>query len=1001
MQDGISSISKTVEKAAKDGMSAVALTDHGFLSGIPEHWKECRRVGIKPILGVEAYIIPHNGDISTHKVRHHLVLLCKNRTGYTNILKLMSIAGTRKPFGPLKAPILTHDLLSQYSEGLIGLSACMSGEVNESLYDNERRQTNRSVERAKEAATRYLDIFGKGNFYLEVQYHGISRPSNPEAGIITGAFEISKYTGIPIVITNDSHYVEQSHWRLRDIILADRTRQRVDDPCRKLRDAEGTYWFKTSEEMLLVEQDILRLSGVQHPLILNTMEVCNKIEEFDIGLGNSHYLPVFAIEHYSQPLWESILKDGFHKCYPDFDIGSGNTPGARLEREKSIIERMGFRDYFLILWDITCFCKKHGIPMGPGRGSAAGSIVAYCLGITSIDPIRHGLLFERFLNPDRVSLPDIDFDVCKERRGEVIRYLGEKYGADSVAQIATFNRLKGRGIIRTVGKALGIPYEEYDSLSKQLPKEQGEFTQGLRDILYKEIGSDSEFVEVRDALLAYAKLSPSNGEFIKNCISLEGIKKAAGVHAAGVVITPGPTAEYCPLRVSKDNAVVTQYDMNVLEELGLLKLDLLGLDTLSMISDCLRSIRESGHLIKKRDVLTIRDLQEAEGNNLEDPFIYDTVFRDGRTLGVFQCDSPGIRTIIKRLRTNSFNDICASISLFRPGPLDSGISELYIRRHTGKSPAEYWHESLIPCLSSTYGLPIYQEQLMTMSQILCGFTISEADELRKIVGKKKKEQIIEFREKFVNAAESRGIITRALAEDIYDKIVFFGRYSFNFSHAVSYAYLSYYTAWLKAYYPKHFMCAVLNKFVSREVDRGPKKQETKKQNRPKFEEYLKECERLDIKVVSPHISRSSFEFKTDGKVIFYGIGALPSIGKRTRAFIDAKDQFGIESFADFVSAAYRSNVTLREAKELFNVGLLDLDLDRDKVRKLLFGFYKSCNCKNRQKCKRCKGSGIANTLRTVFTEYREAFLKNKGCLSKEQAQALVLECINTPKEAEI
>jgi DNA polymerase-3 subunit alpha len=1005
-QDGISNIDRLVAYAAKLGMKNLALTDHGYIHGIVAFWKACKKHNIKPILGCEVYITPFSIDLkdSEHKKRHHLILHAQNRIGFDNLVKLISKAATD---GFYYKPRVDKELLNQYSEGIMATSACVTGEINSHLHSSWGSTID--YDKAKRIAGEYAEIF-KDRFFLEVQHHRIKGDPghpNPQEEIIKGALKLKKELNLPVVITNDAHYITADQANLRDLMLADMERKAQDDPTRKIKDEEGEWYIKSPEQMW-------EKWGSHLPEgLTNTTVMADMVESYEIGLNSGYHLPKFGKDENAETIWKQLLIEGFDRKYPgkrpgDHKDNSKNGPQGmekdrnvkqshvcndeqhnehwdRFQHEVGVIERLGFRDYFLIVNDFLHHARSNRIPTGPGRGSAAGSMVSYCLGITQLCPMDHNLLFERFLNESRVSLPDIDIDICKERRGEIIRYLGKRYGNDSVAQIGTFGRAKGKGIIRLLGKVCGIAFEDWDALSKSLPKDAGDFSATLADVFdpLSEVP-----VHIKSKFNGFANRGKKEHDYLKACLGLEGVHKSSGVHAAGVIIAPGPITNYIPIMQANDGGLVTQWDMNEAEDLGLLKMDLLGLDTLTVVDSCIKTIKSSklkGPLDSHKDVWDIITLAEAI-NDVEDSNVYNTVFKNGKTLGVFQCDSAGIRQLFIRMRCKNFNDIAAAISLYRPGPLDNGTTESYIRRSQGIEKISTWHEKVNLYFETTYGLAIYQEQIMQASQSLCGYSMNEADKLRKVIGKKKKDAIAELRKDFVDRAMEHSNIDLKKAEAIYDDIEAFGRYGFNKSHAVAYGTITYYTGWLKCYYPTAFMTAILNKFVAIEVDRGSSTRVSKRKNDDKTRKldwYIKECANLNITVQSPNINMSQYEFTTNDRTIYFGIGALKSIGPRVRDIIqirNSKESKKFSSFGELCHQILELGLTKTVTKQIVESGAADcFSKSRESLLEIVIGYPRDCRCvtSKREDCKVCKGTKKTKATPGILDDIRKLMKKWK------------------------
>lgn len=919
--DAVSQIPLMVKRAKELGMKSLALTDHGYGHGLLQFYKECKTNDIKPILGVEAYFTTSSIHEKTpeNKVSFHLILLAQNQVGYKNLIKLLSIAATQ---GFYYKPRLDFDALLKHNEGLICTSSCVQGPVSYYLYDSSKRLSSHSV--AEQNLLRLKSIFGD-RFFFEIQYHGIA----PEEGfekdmqsqVIVNGINLANKHNIPVLITNDCHYVNESQWDLRNIVICNEMGTKFNDSDRKMKDREGQYYLKTVDQMFSL------FKGYDESYLLNSVKIADMIEEYDPGLLFGHRLPKFSEN--SNVIFLELLKKGFKKKYPDLDKNS--LEFKRLQYEMNVISQQGFIDYFLIVRDFIEHATLNKIPIGPGRGSAAGSIVSYLLDITTICPIKNNLIFERFLNPSRVSLPDIDIDVCKENRHKVIEYITSKYGEDSVSQIITFSKQKGRSAVRTVGRVLDIPIETTSYVSSLIPPDAGEFSFSLEQILEKDEDAPQESV---DALQEFISLNELNKDYINKAVQLEGTITHSGVHAAAMVIAPEPLSNILPVALSKDKSVISQFSMNEVEELGLLKMDLLGLDTLSVISNCLMMIQidnPEGPLKDKKDINTLRDLQSAFPN-LEDPNVYKKILSNGRSIGIFQCDSGGLRSLLSSIKCSSFSDICAAISLYRPGPLDSGIADSFIRRRRKEEAEQIWHEELRPYMADTHGLAIYQEQIMFASQVLCGFDLSEADKLRKIIGKKKKEDILAFREKFVSSAEKLGKISKKKADDIYSEIEFFGKYCFNLSHAAAYSVITFYTAWLKTYYPEYYLCALLNKFCVSDSS-------NKKNDSSLMMSYLLEAQTMGVTINAPSISSGFMQFRTlPNKSISYGLSAIKGIGGKIDKLIDERiKRNGWPNLFYFLSDCLKVGMNKNNIYDLIETRSVNFGYDNDILKVMVDG----------------------------------------------------------------
>lgn len=819
--DGACRIDSLVEQVKELGMDAVAITDHGSMFGVIDFYRACVKNGIKPIMGCEVYTAARSRfdkDSRLDADQGHLILLAKNSTGYKNLMKLVS-AGYIEGF--YYKPRIDISLLEQYHEGLICLSACLAGDIPRALAENR-------YERAKELAVRFEAIFGKGNFYLELQHNGIEE----QKFVNMKLRELSTETGIPLVATNDVHYLNKEDARAQEILMCIQTAKTIED--------EDRMTFRTDELYLKSPDQMYNHFHYCPEAIENAVKIAGECN-VEIEFGNPR-LPTFQVPENTEPFYylrELCLK-GFHERYKE-----DKSLLERLEYELSVIRQMNYVDYFLIVSDFIRYARENNIMVGPGRGSAAGSLVSYCLGITNVDPIRYNLIFERFLNPERISMPDIDIDFCYERRGEVIDYVVNKYGKDRVAQIITFGTMAARAAIRDVGRALAIPYSEVDRIAKMIPMQIGM--------------SIKKALELNNELRQAYENDHRVHELINTAILLEGMPRHASTHAAGVVISSEPITEYVPLYQSEGN-ISTQFPMTTLEELGLLKMDFLGLRTLTVIRDAVSMIEKNHE--KKIDIDNI---------DMNDPEIFKMI-SDGDTAGVFQLESSGMTQFFTELKPSSIEDIIAGISLYRPGPMDQ--IPRYIRNKKNPEEIRYAHPLLEPILDVTYGCIVYQEQVMQIVRDLAGYSLGRSDLVRRAMSKKKKEVMDDERQRFVyGETDSSGkvIIPGAIrngldektANEIFDEMSDFASYAFNKSHAAAYAVVGYQTAWLKHYYPVEFMAALLNSFLG-----SPEK----------ISRYVYECRKMGIKVLPPDINESGLGFTvSDGKIRF-GLAAVKNVG---------------------------------------------------------------------------------------------------------------------------
>jgi DNA polymerase-3 subunit alpha len=874
--DGANKLDALVDRAVELGMPALALTDHGNLHGAYHFYETARSKGIRPIIGCEAYVA--FGD---HRSKEkppdapqdyaHLVLLARDREGYRNLVKLVSIGQVE---GFYRRPRIDHQVLEGHSAGLIALSACMSGELALYLLQDQ-------YDKAKRAAEWHARLFGKGNYWLEVQDHGIPG----EEKVSDGLFQLADDLGLPVLATNDAHYLQREDADAHDILLCIGTGKDRDDP-KRLRFYGQESYFKSSEEM----QALFPERG---DVIANTLQVA---ELCDVEFEERVYLPEFPRpEGYTSEddLLRELAESGARKRYGD---PLPDEIRERLDYELDVITRTGYSGYFLIVWDFIRAAREAGVPVGPGRGSAAGSLVAYALRITDIDPLRFGLLFERFLNPDRISMPDIDVDFCYERRGEVIEYVRSKYGTDSVGQIVTFGTMQARAVVRDVGRTLGFTPAETDRVAKLIPSSPG-YSLSVKDA-----------VERVEELKELYKEEPRYKELLDYASTLEGLSRHTSVHAAGVVIAPGPLDDYVPVMTApargaaaesaNGDLVITQYDMVSLEKTGMLKFDFLGLKTLTVISDATANIKE------RHDVEV--DWDEL---GLEDPEVYE-MLASGATAGVFQFESSLATDKLRAMRCDRFDDLIAVNALIRPGPLDSGMTDVYIRRKRGTEPVSYPHETLAGVLESTYGVITYQEQVMQAANSMAGFSLAEADVLRKAVGKKDPVLIRQELDRFIERSIARGVRRRE-AEHIASLLETFGRYGFNKAHAAAYALLSYRTAWLKRHYPAEFMAALLTSEIG---------------NTDKVVGSINQCRSLGLEVMAPHVNESGYKFTVvSDSSIRFGLGAIRGVGRSAiDSIIEARRSDGpFVSLFDFCSRVDLRLNNKRVIEALIGAGALD------------------------------------------------------------------------------
>ena len=821
--DGACEIGQLMDMAVEQNMPAVAMTDHGNLFGAVQFYNAAKARNILPVIGCEVYVSQQGHKTRSDTDRYnHLVLLCESQEGYRNLIDLVS---TGYLDGFYYKPRIDKDLLARHSKGLIAMSACLRGEINETVladrYDEARR-----------LAYQYQDLFGRNNFFLEVQDHGLEQ--DKRLGPLVN--RLSQETGIPLVATNDSHYLRRDDARAHEILLCIQTGKTLSDPNRMHWD-HPDFYMKSRAEMM-------QLFGEIEDALDRTWEIaqrCNvKLEKV------KEPFPRFDVpeEHTTDTYFEFVARHGFERRRPRLEAMRANgrlkhdLPAymERLDREIGIIQQMKFSGYFLIVWDFIRYAKSKGIPVGPGRGSAAGSLVGYSMGITDIDPLQYELLFERFLNPERVSMPDIDVDFCMNRRGEVIQYVTEKYGREQVAQIITFNTLGARAAIKDVGRVLDVPFADVDKITKLIP-----------NVLNIKL---AEAIKTEPALEDLARKDPRVRDVLNVALRLEGLARNCSVHAAGVVISPQPLKELVPLYRTNREEIVTQYDMNGLDKLALLKMDFLGLTTLTLIDDAVK-------LIEKRHGVKI----VPEDLPLDDPATYE-IFTKGYTSGVFQFESPGMRDILRRSQPNRLEDLTALNALYRPGPIQGGMIDDFIDRKLGRKSVAYDLPELKQVLEETYGVIVYQEQVMQISNRLGGYSLGDADLLRRAMGKKKPEEMAKQRERFIKGALERNFPQKKI-EKIFDLMEQFAGYGFNKSHSAAYAFLAYVTAYLKAHYPVDFMAALLTSETG---------------NTAKVVKYINECRDMGITVLPPDVNASDWNFTPDGAAIRFGLGAVKNLG---------------------------------------------------------------------------------------------------------------------------
>jgi len=866
--DGTIRIDQLLERVKQYQMPAVAITDHGTMFGVIEFYEKATKAGVKPIIGCEAYVAPRSLRDKTpmdHKGMSHLVLLAENQTGYRNLCQLATKASLE---GFYHKPRIDKELLRGHSEGLIGLSACLKGEIP-TLIQGGR------IEEADEAARFYQELFGEGNFYLEVQNNGIE----VQAKVNQALLDMSRRLSIPLVATNDCHYLDQKDVRAHDVLLCIQTGKTVNETDRLKFGTEELY-FKSPEEMIEAFKD--------YPgAIENTVKIAERCHvEFDFS---THHFPHFDLhsERSEAEIFEEKTRSGWEKRLarikaktPDIDEKSYE---ERLAYEISVINSMGFPGYFLIVADFIEYAKKNNIPVGPGRGSAAGSLVAFALGITDIDPLEHGLLFERFLNPERISMPDIDVDFCKNGREDVFHYVVDRYGGEAyVAQIITYGKMMARAVIRDVGRALDIALNEVDAIAKLVPEDPKI--------------SLEQAMEKEPRLAEKANANPDFAELLEISKALEGLNRHVSTHAAGVVIGDKPLVAYLPLYRGKKGEVLTQFDMNMVEKIGLVKFDFLGLRNLTIMADAINIISEQGKT--PPDLINLDLLDKATYRLLS----------SGDTTGVFQLESSGMKDLMIRLKPEKFADVTALVALYRPGPIESGMVNDFVERKHGRKRVEYLVPELEPILQETYGVILYQEQVMKIASELADYSMAEADGLRKAMGKKIAAKLARERERFLNGAIKNGI-PEDKAKQIFEWIEKFGGYGFNKSHSAAYAMIAYQTAYLKAHFPVEYMAAVLTSEMN---------------NSDNVVKYIAECRNQGIPVLPPDINESNREFTVTGKDIRFGLAAVKNVGESAiESIIHTRKEGNYASVCEFCQRVDIRKVNKRVLESLIQCGAFD------------------------------------------------------------------------------
>ena len=876
--DGASQLPQLVARAKELDMPALALTDHGVMYGAIELIKVCTAAGIKPIIGNEMYII--NGDITQQqrRPRYHQVVLAKNTQGYKNLVKLTTLSHLQgvQGKGIFSRPCINKDLLEQYHEGLIVTSACLGGEVPQAILQKR-------PDVARRVAQWYKDLFGD-DYYLELQDHG-----SPEDRLVNvEILAIARELAISMICTNDSHYISCNDVEAHDALLCIQTGKLLTED-KRLR-YSGTEYLKSAEEMRRLFRDHLEPAVIEEA-IANTLAVADKVEEYTGILGQPR-IPDFPLpEGFTDAgaYMAAVAREGLVQRIKVASYGEiAQDYRDRLEYEIEMMIQMGFPTYFLVVWDYIRFARENHIPVGPGRGSAAGSLVAYAMGITNIDPVHHGLLFERFLNPERKSMPDIDTDFCIERRDEVIKYVTRRYGEDRVAQIITFNRMTSKAVLKDVARVLDIPYAESDRMAKLIPVARGKPTK-LKVMISDETPAP-EFKEKYDT-------DPQTRRWVDMALRIEGTNKTFGMHAAGVVISKDPLDEIVPLQRNNDGQVITQYYMEDVEAIGLLKMDFLGLRNLTMIQKTLELI-EANH----GETLDPDDLP------MDDPATYKLLER-GDLGGVFQLESSGMRQIVRDLKPDGLEDISSVLALYRPGPLDAGLIPKFINRKHGREKIDFAHEILKPILSETYGIMVYQEQIMKIAQDMGGYSLGQADLLRRAMGKKKMSEMLKHQENFVAGAVARGV-EKAVATELWDQMVKFAEYCFNKSHSTAYGFVTFQTAYLKANYPVEYMAALL---TSNSGDQD------------KVQMHIANCLAMGIEVLPPDINRSLVDFTPQGNTILFGLSAVRNLGLGAiEALLNSREQEGLfQSLAELCDRIDLHAVNRRALESLILSGALD------------------------------------------------------------------------------
>lgn len=932
--DGSNKIKEYVKRVKELGMNSAAITDHGVMYGVIDFYRACKAAEINPVIGCEVYVAPGSRFDRENNAGddryYHLVLLAENNTGYSNLIKIVSRGFTE---GYYYRPRVDLEVLREYSEGIIALSACLAGEIPKAILRGRQDE-------ADAAALRFQEIFGKDNFFLELQDHGISEQSTVNMAIM----DMSRRLGIEMVATNDIHYTYAEDAEAHDILLCLQTGKKLTDEDR-MRYVGGQYYVKS-------ESDMCKLFPFAPSAIENTQKIADRCH-VEIEFGN-YKVPHYEVpEGYTPLTYLKMLCDkGMNERYPQ----AGESLRERLEYELGVIETMGFVDYFLIVWDYINYCRENDIAVGPGRGSAAGSIVSYCLGITNIDPIKYDLLFERFLNPERVSMPDIDVDFCYERRGEVIDYVSRKYGADRVVQIVTFGTMAAKGVIRDVGRVMDMPYSEVSEIAKMVPNELNITLAGA--------------LEMNPEMRKRYETEDNVRHLIDMCMRLEGLPRHTSMHAAGVVICPDAADTFVPLSRGSDGSITTQFTMVTIEELGLLKMDFLGLRTLTVIQNACRMVEEGHGVHLNMDTI-----------DYNDPEVLDLI-GSGHTEGIFQLESGGMKGFMKELKPHSLEDVIAGISLYRPGPMD--FIPQYIKGKNDISAVKYECPQLEPILSPTYGCIVYQEQVMQIVRSLGGYTMGQSDNIRRAMSKKKQYVIDENREYFIHGSEQSGIsgcvsngIDEGAATRIYDSMVNFAKYAFNKSHAACYAVVAYQTAYLKKYYPVEFMAALLTSVMD---------------NSTKVSEYILTCRGMNIDILPPDINDGDIGFSVKDGNIRYALTAIKAVGRPVieRIVSERKARGPYKDIRDFVvrTGEGSQDVNKRAIENFIKAGAFD---SLGGTRKQFMIAYPSV-CDKVHKDKKNNLAGQMTLFDVVATEDKDSFgVKLPPVGEYEKAEILAFE----------